>query len=249
MIFKKLVIFLLVVFTGILGGVYLIDFIGSRAGYPKSLVDFTAAVYSGLFIILALILGKNIPREDDEADEPAPGPKARKDSPIYAYLVPVSGKTVAGFPITRRLMTIGREVRSDILINEESVSKKHAQIMALPGGFMLKDLDSSNGTFINNQRIHEAYLGDGDMVTFGEAKYSFVCAKVVQPLEDGDTSISAELEIDMKKLAESSTATYTSTRSRTAAEAPRKSGKNVGDMTFKPPRGFDSTDDDNQVDR
>ena len=136
-------------------------------------------------------------------------------------------------------------MRSDILINEESVSKKHAQIMALPGGFMLKDLDSSNGTFINNQRIQEAYLGDGDMVTFGEAKYTFACSKAIQPMEEGESSISTELEKDMEELANSSTATYAATGSRTSTPTSQaKSGRNVGDMTFKTPKGFESIDDD-----
>jgi pSer/pThr/pTyr-binding forkhead associated (FHA) protein len=54
------------------------------------------------------------------------------------------------------------------------VSRQHALVSAGPTGFMIQDLHSQNGTYINGERITEsASLNDGDRVTLGDAEFVF----------------------------------------------------------------------------
>ena len=70
--------------------------------------------------------------------------------------------------------TIGRsQKRCDYVIPEPSVSNAHAQILRLDGGFYIKDLDSSNHTYVNGEIIDgtPAKLKDGDLVRFAKEEF------------------------------------------------------------------------------
>ncbi len=63
---------------------------------------------------------------------------------------------------------IGRDAGNQIILNDKLVSRRHAQLTILDNGqVMLKDLGSSNGTFVNGNRITECYLNSGDIVKCG----------------------------------------------------------------------------------
>lgn len=64
-------------------------------------------------------------------------------------------------------MIIGREAGADFTIDEYVISRQHAKILKKWGGIALVDLDSKNGTYVNNKRITEEFLHDGDRVAFG----------------------------------------------------------------------------------
>ena len=67
-----------------------------------------------------------------------------------------------------RILTIGRNPGNNILLSNNTVSRNHAQITILDNGqLILKDLGSSNGTYINGTRINENYLRRGDMIKCG----------------------------------------------------------------------------------
>lgn len=67
-----------------------------------------------------------------------------------------------------RILTIGRNPGNNILLNNNTVSRNHAQITILDNGqLILKDLGSSNGTYINGTRINENYLKHGDRINCG----------------------------------------------------------------------------------
>lgn len=69
---------------------------------------------------------------------------------------------------------VGRLDTCDIPINDKSVSREHARLSQLPGGYVVEDLHSTNGTMVNGQRIHEAViLRPGDTVTFGSVEFLF----------------------------------------------------------------------------
>ena len=66
------------------------------------------------------------------------------------------------------LITIGRNSNSDIQINNLGVSKKHASITRQNGNYFIEDLNSTNGTLLNNERITKASLTGKDVVTVGK---------------------------------------------------------------------------------
>lgn len=64
-------------------------------------------------------------------------------------------------------MTLGRDPSCDFAINEFVISRHHAKIVKRWGGITLVDLESKNGTYINNKRITEEFLHDGDRLALG----------------------------------------------------------------------------------
>jgi hypothetical protein len=85
----------------------------------------------------------------------------------------VSGRPGAKFSLTGERCTIGREADNDIALAYESVSRHHAEIAITSEGVHLRDLGSRNGTHVNGVPRAEAWLQDGDKVTFGSVEMSF----------------------------------------------------------------------------
>ena len=77
------------------------------------------------------------------------------------------------FEINADLITIGREAGNDIVLEQEiTVSRRHAQLIRQNGELMVQDLGSTNGTFVNGQRISGVTpLRVGDTVQFGMASF------------------------------------------------------------------------------
>ena len=65
-------------------------------------------------------------------------------------------------------ITIGRNPGNDIHIDNLGVSKQHAKISKQDSAYVIEDLNSTNGTFINNKRIAKAILNDSDEVHIGK---------------------------------------------------------------------------------
>ena len=68
-------------------------------------------------------------------------------------------------------LVVGRAVTSDVPIFDPTISRAHAQVTAVDGGVQVKDLGSSNGTFLNGSRITEAVAAPNDVVTFGKVAF------------------------------------------------------------------------------
>jgi len=71
-------------------------------------------------------------------------------------------------------MTIGRASACNIRIADAGVSSKHAKIWCEDGQYFLMDLGSTNGTFVNDRDVDRERLKDGDLITFGMTRASFV---------------------------------------------------------------------------
>jgi predicted component of type VI protein secretion system len=91
-------------------------------------------------------------------------------TPQSYQLVIRSGPTSGiSYDLTKSEITIGRESTNDIVINDAEVSRKHARMLLQPGGYMIEDLGSTNGTFVNGQRLMgPRSLQVGDVILFGE---------------------------------------------------------------------------------
>ncbi len=69
--------------------------------------------------------------------------------------------------------TVGRMVGSSMELNDVNASRNHAVLTAGPSGWIVTDLSSTNGTFVNGSRIGEHQLRDGDLVVFGSTQATF----------------------------------------------------------------------------
>ncbi len=79
--------------------------------------------------------------------------------------------------LTKKEYLIGRDPKSDIVIDDRKVSQKHAMISKSSGGFLLCDLDSTNGIFVNNRRMgryDKLPLKAGDTFQIGTCIFQFV---------------------------------------------------------------------------
>lgn len=79
---------------------------------------------------------------------------------------PTPGKSIA---LTKDVVTVGRDASNDVAINDAEVSRHHARLTRQPGGYLLEDVGSTNGTFVNGQRLTGPYaLKPGDALGLGE---------------------------------------------------------------------------------
>ncbi|HEY7193386.1 MAG TPA: FHA domain-containing protein [Gemmatimonadales bacterium] len=114
----------------------------------------------------------------------APAAAARPSSapaPLAGFLV--RGGTLKGqrLSVKTPIVNIGRADYNDIVIPDESVSTSHAKLQRREGVWILVDLDSTNGTFIDGDQIKgEAPLAPGATVRFGEISLTF------EPTDDGE---------------------------------------------------------------
>lgn len=70
-----------------------------------------------------------------------------------------------------RVVVVGRAVTSDLPIYDPTVSRRHAEVVLANGHVSVKDVGSSNGTYINGTQITQSTAGDGDIVTFGKVAF------------------------------------------------------------------------------
>jgi two-component system, cell cycle response regulator len=71
-------------------------------------------------------------------------------------------------------VVIGRSSKSEIQIDQESVSRNHAKIINTGKSIILRDLGSTNGTYVNDQLIDEYVLRDGDFIKIGRTIFKFL---------------------------------------------------------------------------
>ena len=77
-------------------------------------------------------------------------------------------KLVKEVPLGGRPVTIGRSPDNDIPIDNLAVSNHHARVYSEGGRLVVEDLDSLNGTFVNDLRVERAMLHDGDSIWIGK---------------------------------------------------------------------------------
>ena len=127
----------------------------------------------------------------------------------------ISGKYQGGeFPLEAgQNIVIGRSSDLDMVLVEEMVSRKHAQIEVTPGGIFIEDLGSTNGTFVNGERIDRVQLKEGDRILIGTS-----ILKVVSLGAD------AESRRNLESVAVRRVTARQRTGGRPAEEAPRMTG-------------------------
>lgn len=94
---------------------------------------------------------------------------SRKDMDTSFFLVSHQARTIR--LNKQQPTTIGREKYNDVVLNDLLVSRQHAVIRWEKEHFLLKDLKSRNGTYLNNERIEQEPLKDSDLIKIGAYEF------------------------------------------------------------------------------
>lgn len=80
----------------------------------------------------------------------------------------------ASYLLVGDLVTAGREPDSDLFLDDVTVSRRHAELRRMASGWLLRDVGSLNGTYVNRERIEEAALTPGDEVQIGKYRFAYL---------------------------------------------------------------------------
>ncbi|HTK55695.1 MAG TPA: adenylate/guanylate cyclase domain-containing protein [Gemmatimonadales bacterium] len=105
---------------------------------------------------------------------------------MTAYrLVSVSGEHTFDCP-PGRVMVLGRATGNDFPVQDPTISRRHAELEGTPNGIRVKDLGSSNGTFLGGAKLEEKVVTAGEQVTFGKVAFN---VQVVQAAPEPKASM------------------------------------------------------------
>ncbi len=94
------------------------------------------------------------------------------------------GALIKEYPLEQPSLKIGRREGNDIRIDNLSVSGNHAKIQKVDGSYIIVDLKSTNGTFVNRKKIVQAKLHNQDEITIG--KHSLIFEDETQPPREAE---------------------------------------------------------------
>ena len=98
--------------------------------------------------------------------------------PGMALLVVRRGPNAgARFLLDTEVTSAGRAPDSDIFLDDVTVSRRHAEFTRAAQGYLVRDVGSLNGTYVNRERIEEVLLGDGDEVQIGKYRLVFYASQ------------------------------------------------------------------------
>ena len=87
----------------------------------------------------------------------------------FQFVMRSGPNTGTTYPLEAPEIIIGRDASNDIAINDAEVSRKHAKLSQHGSAYVIQDLGSTNGSFVNGQRVSgSTVLNPGDLVSFGE---------------------------------------------------------------------------------
>lgn len=102
-------------------------------------------------------------------------PSERPKGPGQPCLVIISGAEMGRrIDLTHEEVSIGRSEQCTVCVNSDLVSRRHAVINRILGHYIVVDLKSTNGTFVNDQRIERADLKDGDLLRTGKTVLKYL---------------------------------------------------------------------------
>lgn len=106
------------------------------------------------------------------------------------------GKTLATYETENEQINVGRNRQNDIQIDNLAVSGSHAAIKKVMSTYYIEDLESTNGTFVNEKKIKKYELLDGDEVIIG--KHSLVF-HYLNPAEKNKDDLDQTMILDTRK--------------------------------------------------
>ncbi len=91
---------------------------------------------------------------------------------------PEEGQPAHRVPMSAWPFRIGRSPEAELTIHSRRISSLHAELVRVPSGYVLRDLGSTNGTFVNGKKIRETWLKEGDVVHIAHKELRFGIGEV-----------------------------------------------------------------------
>ncbi|MBF0224217.1 MAG: FHA domain-containing protein [Desulfobacterales bacterium] len=138
-------------------------------------------------------------------------------------------QVIKEYPLKKdKAITVGRRPNNDVVIENLAVSGNHAKIDPINDGYILTDLQSKNGTFVNEQLITSHRLKHGDLVTIGKHSLEFAYEDGELRLDDVPSSGKMEQTMVMD------TDKYRAMRSKGSTDdtKPSKGGESIGILSY-----------------
>jgi hypothetical protein len=140
-----------------------------------------SAFCSACGTVLDLVSDHTITLAKTDALQDAPGP----DDDIQVSLSNISRGTAIlvlrggegegdHFVLSSAITTIGRHADSDIALDDITVSRRHCEVLIDGGRFVVRDVGSLNGTYVNQKRVDEIELSQGDELQIGKFHLVFL---------------------------------------------------------------------------
>jgi pSer/pThr/pTyr-binding forkhead associated (FHA) protein len=151
-------------------GIYRLYDLGSKRG---TFVSGKLVLNDGIALTQPVVieLGESVAMDYQPDDnERVSTDKLKQHSPFYLVIRRRADIIPRVYPLEGDQVTIGRELSNDIILPEPKVSRYHIRLERVPRGFILHDLKTSNGTFINRHRINlPTLLQPGDYIAIADA--------------------------------------------------------------------------------
>jgi hypothetical protein len=106
--------------------------------------------------------------------EGSSAPQKKEAAPRVLARLTADGKV---YEIAKPMVTIGRDPKNDIVLEDPTVSGRHAEIMYQQGQFGIRDVGSRNGTMVNGTKIEKSRLESGARIEFGRMRLTFEIVK------------------------------------------------------------------------
>jgi pSer/pThr/pTyr-binding forkhead associated (FHA) protein len=129
-----------------------------------------------LDVTSTMILGAIDDVDAPEATPDTEGTRIVESLPSGSALLVVRRGPNAGsrFLLDTDVTTAGRHPESDIFLDDVTVSRRHAEFRREGGVFLVRDVGSLNGTYVNRERVESATLANGDEVQIGKFRLVFL---------------------------------------------------------------------------
>ena len=126
--------------------------------------------------------GLSLPDRRSLCDNLCSGPFARETSAVPALLVIQGRDQGSRFDLTTPsgVVSIGREAGNTVQLDDHEISRRHAEIHRVGDAFVVGDLGSSNGTYVNERRVERAELSNGDRIRLGRTVLGFALDEAVE---------------------------------------------------------------------
>jgi len=138
---------------------------------PRVKLEMTSELKEGEFWIKCHIEGEIPPETPEQLKEQAPPPEVRLGPAVLE--LQDSGDVAPVFELGEESVQLGRISNNDIVLPDPNVSRVHARISKRGDSYWISDLQSTNGTWVNEQRVMEARLDEDDVIRLGTTKMIF----------------------------------------------------------------------------